>query len=485
MRAALTAVAAAGVIVLVLVLGSAIVTAVDPIARAEAQHEAQLRQAQREALAPAWLWVKRIGLGAVAVTLLAGAAAALAGALIAWTGVARARNQAALVYAQHGLYPAVVQPAGGANLLLSAAASPAITLLPPVNEPRAQIVAALTNGNLDRIPAGAMRPVLRPTPDEALLPEPEPALTLLPAAAAVDVDPVTRPHWLIVGQTGSGKSTATRYIMAQLAERHPVEFLICEPGGVDWNTAAAATSESGIAECIDVTWRELERRQETLRSEDVPHVSALRQRLPYLYLVIEEMESVLDNLRDLSRTQATAARVALRNIARLGRKTGIGLIAVTQAARTDVFDSHVRTNLANVLLFRNSQTTAEMFRVSHVRLADLPTGQAYSLAHGGLVTFPRTDRPAVPLSPLYTGAVREPVEPWSAGETAATPDPTAVQPIPVPQSDPEEWLIQRIWRAYLAADRNLSAAQRAVFGYDGGRAYYVARYAVVRMEAQR
>jgi hypothetical protein len=86
----------------------------------------------------------------------------------------------------------------------------------------------------------------------------------------------------------------------------------------------------------------------------------------------------------------------------MGRKPGVGLIAVTQAARTDVFDSHVRTNLANVLLFRNGQGTAEMFRVGdRVNLPTIPTGEAYSLAHGHRLAFPLTDRPRVQVSRLY------------------------------------------------------------------------------------
>jgi hypothetical protein len=118
-------------------------------------------------------------------------------------------------------------------------------------------------------------------------------------------------------------------------------------------------------------------------------------------LVVEEMEAVLDDLGDLDRSAQKATRIRLRQIARMGRKAGCALVAVTQAARTDVFDSHVRTNLANVFLFRNGQTTAEMFRVK-VDLPGLAQGMAYSLQHGAMVQFPRmTTRPDLKMSRLY------------------------------------------------------------------------------------
>lgn len=477
-------------LILCLVVLGWISSQLDPIARAEAQQQAALRAAERVALAPLSIWLGRALRIAAIIGLIAAAAAAVAGAVTAWAGAARARNAAGLVYPQHGLYPAVVQPGAGSGLLL--ANSSAINLLPAPNERGSQVVAALTNGNLDRIPAGAMRPILRPTPDEALLPQPETAAVYLPAEQVVDVDPLTRPHWLIVGQTGSGKSTATRFIMRELAARNPVEFLICEPGGVDWNSQASATTETGIADCIDTTWRELERRQDLLRAEDVPHITALRQRPAYLYLVIEEMEAILDNLRDLDRNRATTARIELRNIARLGRKAGIGLIAVTQAARTDVFDSHVRGNLANILLFRNSQTTAEMFRLSNVRLSDLPTGQAYSVAHAGMIRFPQTGRPAVPISSLYREAVSPPVQDvvyrpeadvWQVNSGIPAVVPPAVPPeIPATIASVDELtpaMRRRIWNAYVRT-RSLRGVERELWPdvQHGGGKFYVVREVV-------
>lgn len=263
------------------------------------------------------------------------------------------------------------------------------------------------------------------------LPEPRPVPASRPHPSAfnlADIDPVTRPHWLLVGQTGSGKSTAVRTITSALARRHAVEFVICEPGGVDWNSQANAYSDSGIARAVAAVYTEFERRQALLRDSDAAHISALESAIPYLYLVIEEMEAVLDNLKDLDRDAALTMRVQLRNIARMGRKEGVGLIAVTQVAKADVFDTHVRSNLANVFLFRNAQGVAEMFRLGRqVDLPSLPPGVAYSMAHEQLVQFHPVPRPILPLSPVFheDGANR-----W-AQPVATTPQPdfSGYQPV--------------------------------------------------------
>ena len=256
--------------------------------------------------------------------------------------------------------------------------------------------AAATRAALHGLPS-----LTAPSP---LPPAPEPAtFNVQPSTFDLDdIDPLTRPHWLLVGQTGSGKSTAVRTITRELARMHAVEFVICEPGGVDWNSQANAYSDQGIARAVAAVYAEFERRQARLRDADAAHISRLPEQMPYLYLIVEEMEAVLDNLKDLDREAALNMRVQLRNIARMGRKEGVGLIAVTQVAKADVFDTHVRSNLANVFLFRNAQTVAEMFRLGRqVDLPSLPAGVAYSMAHERLIQFAPVPRPTLPLSPIY------------------------------------------------------------------------------------
>ena len=249
---------------------------------------------------------------------------------------------------------------------------------------------------------------------------PAPVAPLTPSDV-VDVDPRTSPHWLLVGSTGSGKTVASYRILSELTRRNPCQVTICEPGGVNWAGQATATNTKDIAQTIGDVHSELVRRQDLLRSADVDHVQDLTPPLPYVVLVAEETETVLDDLRLTDRATRDATIIALRSIARLGRKCGIVLVAVTQSGTTDVFDSHVRRNLSNVLLFRSDHGMAEMWRLPGVKLQDLPPGAAYSVRHGAMVSFPMTVRPQLPqLVQPVVGSAGIPVDNWP-GYTGCDP----------------------------------------------------------------
>ena len=106
-------------------------------------------------------------------------------------------------------------------------------------------------------------------------------------------------------------------------------------------------------------------------------------------------------------------RQALRSIARLGRKAGVCLVAITQAGSLDVFDGHIRKNITNTLIFRSEHTIPEMWRLKGVKLQDLPPGAAYSVRHSAVVNFPLTARPVLPqLAQPLCEAGGIPVDNW-------------------------------------------------------------------------
>ncbi len=276
-------------------------------------------------------------------------------------------------------------------------------------DPGAQSLAVLAAG---RRPTAALAGRVidaqyRTTPEPAALPEPEPAP--LTVANVTAVNPRTAPHWLLVGTTGSGKTSASYAILQELARRAPCQFVITEPGGVNWGAQTTATNTPEIARAILAVQGEMERRQDLLRRCDVDHVQDLQEPLPYLVLVAEETDAVLDDLRLTDRETRTATVIALRAIARMGRKAGVCLMAVSQSGTTDVFDSHVRKNLSNVLLFRSEHTVAETWRAG-VKLSDLPPGAAYSVRHAAFVQFPHVARPQLPQ--LAAPGAGIPVDNW-------------------------------------------------------------------------
>lgn len=322
-------------------------------------------------------------------------------AIVRWMNL---RSRA--VHHDGGLYP--MQYHGPANYI-------------DLNQPQAQHLAVMHMNRGARAGAASVGKVLDWQPEPAPVPElPAPVAQPLTPSEVVDVDPRTSPHWLLVGSTGSGKTVASYRILSELTRRNPCQVTICEPGGVNWAGQATATNTKDIAVAISDVHSELVRRQDLLRAADVDHVRDLPEPLPYLVLVAEETESVLDDLRLTDRATRDATIIALRSIARLGRKAGIILVAVTQSGTTDVFDSHVRKNIGNVLLFRSEHTVSEMWRLAGVRLSDLKPGWAYSVRHGGMVSFPMTTRPVLQLVEPVVEAAGIPVHNWP-GYTGCDP----------------------------------------------------------------
>ena len=313
----------------------------------------------------------------------------------------------------------------------------------------------------------------------AELPAPVPALT---PSEVVDVDPRTSPHWLLVGGTGSGKTVASYRILSELTRRNPCQVVIAEPGGVNWAGQATATNTQDIAQTIGDVHGELVRRQDLLRAADVAHVQDLVPPLPYVVLVAEETETVLDDLRLTDRATRDQTIIALRSIARLGRKCGIVLVAITQSGTTDVFDSHVRRNLSNVLLFRSDHGMGEMWRLGGVRLQDLAPGTAYSVRHSAMVSFPMTARPVLPMLAAPSGKTAGiPVPDWPGYtgipvESMAVPvESGSTSGIPVFNTDDRtaytEAQIAHIQALYGRLG-SIKAVERNLYQQDGGYWFY-------------
>ena len=332
---------------------------------------------------------------AAAASLLAFVLVVIGGALalVRWMA-GRSRH----IHARDGLYPVIdagrgqfdnPNEAGAQSLAVMAAAGKRPT-------------AALASRVIDAQYAARDRPALGNggyTEQTTALLAPA-AITARDVVASVNLR--TSPHWLLIGATGSGKTSASYSILDEMRRAAPCEFRITEPGGVNWGSQAAATRADDIAEVIVETQREMERRQGLLVAEDVDHIEELDDPPPYIVLVTEEMDAVLDNLKLTNLERRKQVLVALRDLARMGRKPGICLFAVSQSGTTDVFDAHVRKNMKNVLLFQSEHTVNEMWRVD-IRLAELPIGAAYSVRHAAVVQFPQARRPLLaapqPLQP--------------------------------------------------------------------------------------
>ncbi len=288
----------------------------------------------------------------------------------------------------------------------------------------------------------------------------------MPFDGAVDL--VNRPHTILLGRTGSGKSTAGYAIAEAIRRRYRAEFVIAEPGGVSWGSQCAAADVKDIADVLSQAEQEMRRRQALLVAEDVQHITQLQNPPPFLVLLLEELEDVLDSLKLISQGDAQRAKIALRNIAREGRKPGVCLLGITQFGKSDVLDSHVRHNMGQLFLFQNAANVGEMLRLpAGVRLDRLPVGTAYAFHSGRMVQFPKAQRPMLPArsgtSQPILGAVRTGIPPEMAGFEPAQ----RYVPLDVPMpSTPEEAITEAQRRAILDAFTcagSLKGAQRSLY----------------------
>jgi Cdc6-like AAA superfamily ATPase len=107
--------------------------------------------------------------------------------------------------------------------------------------------------------------------------------------ANLPLDVEVWPHVLIVGSTGAGKSVTLNAVCERLAERYPLaQWLICDYGGAEWKNAQAKTAESisqTLTALSDMVQERLMRYEGNVPSNE------------RLFVVLEEFESVLDDLK--------------------------------------------------------------------------------------------------------------------------------------------------------------------------------------------
>lgn len=450
--------------------------------------------AGRAANAPWRVWTWR----AVIVAFGAGVAGCLIGCGMFVLGVALEKIVKALtIRPEHGIFPTLLGPAG-------AMMHPA-----PNNVPQAQVVAALAE-HVERLPAGATNRLLPdPAPDGEMLALPEPAVSFpLEPSEILDVDPVTRPHWALIGETGSGKTSATYLILDHLRRRlSRAEFVICELDGINWNQQATAVTADGYARALATVEAERLRRVELLRAADVDHISRLPDPPPYLVLLIEEADSIYQALALQDRAQAQAYITQLRALAGLGRKEGILLVLCMTTGVSQVFDGPTRKNLANKLFFRTEAAVGDAWGIPRdVGLARLPTGTAYAVQQQNTVRFPRAGRPVLPLSRLCPperlllpadgeadglGPADQPDGGGALISRPAVGRPQPPRPLTValpenPQGAADFSMAQRryLYRRYLTLG-SINAVVWEGWQQKGGVKFYAVRQAIDEMKARR
>jgi hypothetical protein len=205
---------------------------------------------------------------------------------------------------------------------------------------------------------------------------------------------IENPHLMISGQTGGGKSTATRQIITTLYVNQPqTQFLLVDlKGGLEFQlfegirgiqvvgSVEQAARELSILDAI------LDERMEALKqdgSKDIEQFmcrhrklakgkSSRRTPLFRIVIVIDEAAEMF-LVQDSRYAQSIQkARRVLSRIARLGRAVGVHLIVATQRPDKQSLDPQVKANLTGVLCFQMQNDASSISVLGNGRATDLP-----------------------------------------------------------------------------------------------------------------
>ncbi len=199
------------------------------------------------------------------------------------------------------------------------------------------------------------------------------------AGRAVFLDLATTPHLLIAGATGAGKSSGLNCIITSLLMRSTpdqVRLILIDPKQVEMGQyqrlphllTQPVTNPKKAANALAWAVKEMDRRYDILSEvgfrditgynaafdrgevEAEPHSDAEYQRLPFIVIVVDE-------LNDLMMVAARDVEDSITRIAQKARAVGIHLIVATQRPSVNVITGVIKANIPARAAFAVSSLT--------------------------------------------------------------------------------------------------------------------------------
>ena len=171
-----------------------------------------------------------------------------------------------------------------------------------------------------------------------------------------------RPHLLIAGATGSGKSvTVNGIIYALLATRAPSEcgFILLDPKKVELvqyvnlpHTLRYASEPSDMIDALNLAVKETDRRFSIMQQQGVKMFNG-----PDLYVIVDE-------LADLMVSQKAAALPPLQRLAQVGRAARVHVIACTQNVMAVTIPTVLKCNFPTVLGLRTATAAQSRYLIA-------------------------------------------------------------------------------------------------------------------------
>lgn len=201
-----------------------------------------------------------------------------------------------------------------------------------------------------------------------------------------------RPHTVVQGQTGSGKSSWTYAQLAALADRPDVRVVGLDPSGLlwrpwppdPWRVSGLADDLAGPRRVLRELCGEMDRRL-ALLPDGCDNLDT-DPGTPLLSVWLEEFPAIVRAAELVDRKVAAEVRQLVGRLFSEGRKVGIRLVLIVQRADASIVDGAVRAQAGLRVSFASEADGVRMLHPSHVIDPD-----DHSIAAPGIcaITAPR------------------------------------------------------------------------------------------------
>ena len=194
-----------------------------------------------------------------------------------------------------------------------------------------------------------------------------------------------RPHLLIAGATGSGKSVALNGIIHSLlmtSSPFSTQFVLIDPKKVELvqyakmpHTARYASSHPDIVRALQWSIEETDRRFTSMQRDGVKEYAG-----PDLYVVIDELADLMVSIKK-------ETLPLLQRLAQIGRAAHVHVIACSQNIMAQTIPTVLRCNFSTILGLRTCNAQQSRFLISATGCEMLPNpareGKGYGYLRDG------------------------------------------------------------------------------------------------------
>jgi len=191
-----------------------------------------------------------------------------------------------------------------------------------------------------------------------------------------------RPHLLIAGATGSGKSVALNGIITSLLMTQSpfrCQFVLIDPKMVELSryeriphTVRYACSHPDIVRSLQWSIEETERRFKYMQAEGITEYNG-----PHLYVVIDELADLMVSIKK-------ETLPLLQMLAQIGRAARVHLIACSQNIMAQTIPTVLRCNFSTILGLRTCNAQQSRFLISANGCEMLPDPKREGKGYGYL-----------------------------------------------------------------------------------------------------